>query len=186
MGNGLTISTKKKNNINKLEKYLPGSFSYIEQKIRNEATGTLFGKDFEWLCKYFLENAPAYKGLFKNVWLWNQYPDRWGVDKGIDLVAKTKDGKLWAIQAKAYNSESSIPKAELDSFLSDSNRPQFHYRLIIATTNDIGKNAMETINAQTIPVGIVSRSELLRTELMWPSEIGKKISKVKSISKRKF
>lgn len=184
MDNNLTLSIKKKKNIStRIDEALPGSFSYIEQKIRDEAIGTLFGKDFEWLCKYFLENAPLYKGVFKNVWLWNEYPDRWGVDKGIDLVAKTQDGKLWAIQAKAYNSESSIPKSELDSFLSESNRKQFDYRLIIATTNDIGKNAMETINAQIIPVGIVSRSELLRTEIIWPTKINERIPKVKPILK---
>ena len=121
----------KKNSISKLEKYLPGSFLYIEQKIRNEATGTSFGKDFEWLCKYYLENAPKYKGLFKHVWLWNEYPDRWSIDKGIDLVAKTKDNKLWAIQAKAYDPDIVINRPTIDSFLSESGRKIANLILII-------------------------------------------------------
>ena len=42
---------------------------------------------------------------------------------------------------------------------------------------------METINAQTIPVGIVSRSELLKADLLWTTEIGRKTPKVKPILK---
>jgi hypothetical protein len=29
--------------------------------------------------------------------------DRWGVDAGVDLVAEDHHGRLWAIQAKAYD-----------------------------------------------------------------------------------
>jgi hypothetical protein len=29
----------------------PGSFEYLEAKIRRDATGTRFGRDFEWICK---------------------------------------------------------------------------------------------------------------------------------------
>ena len=61
------------------------------------------GKGFERLCKWVLENDPEYAALLKRVWLWNDWPesgDRLGV--GIDLVAKTHAGDLWAIQAKHY------------------------------------------------------------------------------------
>ena len=47
-----------------------GTFEYIEAKIRRDAEGTTFGGDFEWLCKWFLENAPRYRGQFDKVWLW--------------------------------------------------------------------------------------------------------------------
>src|SRR3989442_9370915 len=60
-----------------------GTFEYIEQKIRDAAVGTEFGTDFEWLCRFFLLTAPKYKGLFRHVWLWNDWPGRWGIDKGI-------------------------------------------------------------------------------------------------------
>ena len=143
----------------------PGSFEYIEQKIRAGALGTEFGTDFEWLCRFFLLAAPKYKGLFQHVWLWNDWPGRWGIDKGIDLVAETIHGKLWAIQAKAVHADRTIPKSELDSFLSESNRPLFDYRLIIATTDDIGRNARETIAGQEKPVGLVLRGELLAAEV---------------------
>ena len=55
-----------------------GTFEYIEAKIRHDAEGTLFGGDFEWLCQWFLENAPRYRGQFDKVWLWKDWPERWG------------------------------------------------------------------------------------------------------------
>jgi predicted helicase len=104
-----------------------GTFEYIEAKIRREANGTSFGGDFEWLCRWFLENAPRYRGQFDKAWLWKDWPDRWGTDAGIDLVARTRTGELWAIQAKADHPDRAIPKREIDSFLSESNRSQFAY-----------------------------------------------------------
>jgi predicted helicase len=82
-----------------------GSFEFIEEKIRRSAKGTEFGKDFEWLCKWYLENAPQYRGKFRKVYLWNEWPDRWGADCGIDLIAETNDGDLWAIQSKAVSED---------------------------------------------------------------------------------
>ncbi len=120
----------------------PGSFGYIDRQIRACESSKAVGDAFESVCRFFLENAPKYRGQLRRVWLWNEWPGRWGADKGIDLVAKTRDGKLWAIQAKATSPARTILKRELDSFLSESNRPDFDYRLIIATTNDIGRNAM--------------------------------------------
>ena len=123
-----------------------GKFEYIEAKIRRDAEGPTFGGDFEWLCKWFLENAPRYRGQFEEVWLWKDWPDRWGADAGIDIVARTRSGELWAIQAKADHPDRAIPKREIDSFLSESNRPQFAYRLLMATTDDIGATARRTLH----------------------------------------
>jgi hypothetical protein len=50
---------------------VPGTFQYIAHKIRQSAVGTEFGAAFEWLCRFLLLNAPKYKGVFKQVWLWN-------------------------------------------------------------------------------------------------------------------
>jgi len=87
--------------------------------------------------------------------------------------------------SKAVSPDRSIPKNELDSFLSESNRELFSYRLIISTTNDIGRNARETIDAQEKPVGLLLRSELLNAELIWPTEIGKKPAKT-LLPRKKF
>ena len=149
-----------------------GTFEYIEAKIRRDAEGTTFGGDFEWLCRWFLENAPRYRGQFDKVWLWKDWPDRWGSDAGIDLVARTRMGELWAIQAKADHSDRAIPKREIDSFLSESNRSQFAYRLLMATTDDIGATARRTLHGQEKPVGLVLRGHFLTEEVQWPVQIG--------------
>src|SRR3989338_7409197 len=153
----------------------PGSFEYIDQQIRKGSVQKL-GNAFERLCKFYLENAPKYRGEFKHVWHWRDWPKRWGPDTGIDLVAETNEGAIWAIQAKGINPDRSIPKIELDSFLSESNRTEIKFRLIIATTDDIGTNARRTISGQQIPVGFVLRGDLLGEELQWPEHLGEKPS----------
>jgi predicted helicase len=54
------------------------------------------------------------------VWLWDDWPGRWGADAGIDLVAEDHEGHLWAIQAKAYDATTWITKHDVDTFLSES------------------------------------------------------------------
>ena len=84
--------------------YKPGTFEYIEAKIRADAKGTEFGLDFEKLCKHYLETSPLFKNNLKKVWLWKEWPDRWKQpEHGIDLVAITHDGDYWAIQAKCFD-----------------------------------------------------------------------------------
>ena len=149
-----------------------GAFEYIEAKIRRDAEGTTFGGDFEWLCQWFLENAPRYRGQFDKVWLWKDWPERWGTDAGIDIVARTRTGELWAIQAKADHPDRAIPKQEIDSFLSESNRSQFAYRLLMVTMDDIGATARRTLHGQEKPVGLVLRGHFLTEEVQWPVQIG--------------
>ena len=154
-----------------------GTFEYIEAKIRSEASGTEFGCDFEWLCKWYLKNAAIYRGQFRKVWRWSEWPGRWGRDCGIDLIAETHDGDLYAIQCKAVSQEHTVTKAEIDSFLSESNRREIDYRLLIATTDNIGANAMRTIENQAVLASVVLRGDLVSAELVWPTEIGGTTSK---------
>jgi len=147
-------------------------FEQIEALIRREAHGTSFGRDFEWLCKWYLEHAPLYRGRFRRVWRWDEWPDRWGRDCGIDLIAETTDGELWAVQCKAVAPEHAVTKAEIDSFLSESNRKQIAYRLLIATTDNIGTNALRTIENQARHASVVLRGDLVTAEVDWPSKIG--------------
>jgi predicted helicase len=77
------------------------------------------GRDFERVCKWLLENVPEYQQRLSRVWLWEDWPGRWGRDAGIDLVAEDHEGGLWAVQAKHYDTAYAIKKADLDSFLSE-------------------------------------------------------------------
>ena len=47
------------------------------------------GREFELICRWFLRNAPTYSSRLREVWLWDEWPDNWGLDAGIDLVAET-------------------------------------------------------------------------------------------------
>ena len=123
---------------------------------------------FERLCCWYLLTAPEYRLLVKQVWLWDDWPGRWGADAGIDLVAETVTGEAWAIQAKAYSPSYAIKKADVDSFLSESARPQFAFRLLIASTDLLGATARRTLADQEKPAGQRLRSQLEAAKVEWP------------------
>ncbi|MGA8832323.1 MAG: DEAD/DEAH box helicase family protein, partial [Desulfomonilaceae bacterium] len=126
------------------------------------------GKQFESICKWYLENDPCYKLQLKRVWLWKNWPQRRGPDIGIDLVAETNTGEFWAIQAKAYHAKYHIKKTDIHSFLSESSTQDFSYRLLIATTNLLGTNAERTLGDQEKPVGRILLHDLVTSDLDWP------------------
>jgi superfamily II DNA or RNA helicase len=137
------------------------------------------GRQFESVCKWFLENDPEYKRVIRRVWLWKNWPGRWGRDKGIDLVAETYNKELWAIQSKAYAVSHSVTKHDIDKFLSESSRKVFSYRLLIATAWDLGHNAKEVLEGQEKSVGTLFFSDLKKRKLNWPSSPQKLSSKQK-------
>ena len=131
------------------------------------------GAQFEKLCKWLLENHPMYKSTLKQVWLWDDWPERWGKDCGIDLVAQDTDGNNWAIQAKCYDPKYSVTKQDIDSFLSESTNTKIQRRLLIATTDGLGSNAVGVIKRQheTIPINQLMLSELLEAPIDWPKSL---------------
>ncbi len=133
----------------------------------SSSTSDQKGRSFERLCKWFLENDPYYSMQLKRVWLWNEWPGNWGRDKGIDLVAEAQNGSLWAIQAKAYDENYYITKEDVDTFLSESSRKIFSFRLLMATTNNIGSNAREVLCAQEKKAGLCLRDTLESSDLDW-------------------
>jgi superfamily II DNA or RNA helicase len=106
------------------------------------------GRQFEHFVKWFLKNDPEWATQVDEVWLWNDYPRRWGRDCGIDLVFKDKNEGTWAVQAKCYSSDYEITKSDVDKFLSESNRKEINHRLLIATTDRIGANARQVLDGQ--------------------------------------
>ena len=106
------------------------------------------GRQFEHFVKWFLRNDPEWATQVDEVWLWNDYPRRWGRDCGIDLVFKDKNEKTWAVQAKCYSANYEITKSDVDKFLSESNRKGINHRLLIVTTDRIGANARQVLDGQ--------------------------------------
>ena len=141
------------------------------------------GKAFERYCKWFLENDPCYTAQIKKVWLWDDWSDNWGRDKGIDLIAETYTGEFWAIQAKAYNETNYITKEDVDKFLSESSRKIITFRLLIATTNNIGPNAREVLSAQEKQVGRYLLDNLESSVLDWSLVLENPNKRVKNAPK---
>ena len=160
-----------------------GSFEYIEAQLHAIEQPLEKGLAFERLCVKYLKSAPRYRDLFKNIWHFRDWPGNWGIDKGVDLIAETHSGELWAIQAKAYGEDNSITKRDIDSFLSDSNRPEITHRLLIATTDNIGRNAKETLASQEKGVSTCLRGNLVQTEVIWPTSLTKAF---KALPKKTF
>jgi predicted helicase len=129
------------------------------------------GRRFEELTRWYLQHAPEYRHLIEYVYAWSEWPGRWGADAGIDLVAVLHTGELWAVQAKAYAPEHSVRKSDVDSFLSESNRRDFSFRLLVATTNRIGANAARTIHQQEKAVGLTLLSQLRHALVKWPEDL---------------
>jgi predicted helicase len=75
------------------------------------------GDQFEILCKWILQTDPIYTNKPKKVWMWDDWPGRWGPGAGIDLIAEDKEGKVWAVQVKCYDDDNSVSKKDIDSFL---------------------------------------------------------------------
>ncbi len=126
------------------------------------------GREFERICRWYLTSAPQYRRRFQHVWLWRDWPGMRAPDRGIDLVAEEHGGDLWAIQAKAYAPDYAIKKKDVDSFLAEAGRPDFSYRLLIATTDHLGPAAKSTLDEQREPVGYLLRSQLELAPVAWP------------------
>ncbi|MEI8362364.1 MAG: Helicase associated domain protein [Betaproteobacteria bacterium] len=130
------------------------------------------GKQFEHFVKWFLKADPEWATQVDQIWLWEEWPERWGADCGVDLVFRHKNGEHWAVQAKCYSPDYDITKHDVDKFLSESNRPLIQHRLLIATTDGIGGNAKQVCDGQDKPVIRFLLSDFERSLLEYPANLG--------------
>ncbi len=125
------------------------------------------GSHFERLSKWWLLQDPIWASKLKNVWLWDEWPERNNKDTGIDLVAESIDGELWAIQCKCYSPDSQLNKRDVDSFLSESSRKVFSLRLLITTTKELGPNLRKSLEHQEKQVLLVDWNALADSPVDW-------------------
>ena len=109
---------------------MSGQFSDFYSNL--DADPAKRGKQFEHFVLWFLKADPEWATQVDQVWLWDEWPQHWGVDCGIDLVFRHKNGEHWAVQAKCYSPDYDITKHDVDKFLSESNRPSIQHRLLIS------------------------------------------------------
>lgn len=134
------------------------------------------GALFERLVAQVLRQDPQYASRLEQVWLWEEWPDRWSSDAGIDLVAREfGTGAYWAIQCKFHDPDHAIQKADVDSFFTQSGKSfetaegecQFAHRLIVSTTDRWSKKAEEALDKQTIPVARLFFQDLADSPIDW-------------------
>jgi len=138
------------------------------------------GRLFERFVKQFLKKHNYWGKVFKEVWLWEEYPDRGNrQDTGIDLVAEDTEGSKWAIQAKFYL-DSKISHEEVSKFIAAATPDEFKYRLFVYI-GELTNNAEETLRKNNVyRIDIEDEIELIDWEkFSWdkPEEIPFKAKK---------
>ena len=147
-----------------------GALNYIR-----ENTDTEFGKGryFERLIRSYLLEDPFYKKRFSEVYLWSEWgqlrPEFDGKDMGIDLVAQERDGGYCAIQCKCYAEDKRISKADLDSFISESNREPYTARMFVDTGKSWSANLLKAIDGLQPPCQRISAADLASRPVQWPN-----------------
>lgn len=141
------------------------SFDELIHSIQKDGND---GKVFEKFIKIFLKNDAYWKTQVADVWMWEEYPDKWSKDIGTDLVFRDKDGYNWAVQVKCYDEKYYISKEDLDSFLSHSSNKRIQKKLIIASTNNLGPNARNVIEEHDKPVTLFLRDSFINSQYPFP------------------
>ena len=166
------------------------TFKDILARFRNESvTEHDKGAKFEKLIKRWFLTEPEYANVLDKVWLWEEFPGKesmGGVDLGIDLVAKTDEGKFWAIQCKCYKDDAVISKKMVDSFIANANRQfvddemhtnRFDKLFWVSTTSHWGKNAQESIKHQAIQFVPIYTNRLQESSVNWKDLVEGKLGK---------
>ena len=143
---------------------------YASMDPDKNVRGDQFEKNF---VPWFLKTDPKWKSLVDpdKIWLWDDYPKRWGRDCGIDLVFQDKNGKHWAVQSKCFHPDNSIPKNEINKFFAESNDKRIHGRVLIATTDRISDNAKQMIERQEKQVVCFLLDNFRKSEVEFPASL---------------
>lgn len=127
------------------------------------------GDRFERLMLHAFQTDRTFRAQFTDVWRWMEWPGRSGADIGIDLVARTGDGKLVAIQCKCYDPDATLTKGHIDSFLALSGQKQWARRIVVATTDHWAPNALKAFEGHEVPIERIGIDELDAMTVDWPS-----------------
>ena len=146
-----------------------GALNYIRRIAPTESHK---GRLFERLMQRYLRVDPIYKDLFTEVWLWKEWTalrtDFDGVDIGIDLVARDRDGGYYAIQCKCYGENTRITKPQIDSFISASASDVFTKLMLIHTAGGLNANVRRTIDPLGDKFHVIGYGHLASRPINWP------------------
>ena len=146
------------------------TFDQFISSLREEFGEQEAGKKFEVFCKWFLENDPEWSKLVDEVWLWDEYPEKWQrEDLGCDLVFRDKDDLIWAVQSKCFSEHRPTKKDDMNSFLADSGRKIVNRRLWLQTTDKIEAKALKTCKGQDKPVTFYNLRNFRDAQIDYPA-----------------
>ncbi len=162
----------------------PGLDSILAQFREDARNNRDLGDRFERLMQQFFRVDPLYAGLFSEIWMWNEWPLKGQVgDVGIDLVAQHRaTGEYFAIQCKFYLPEHILSKGDIDSFFTALGKPLFSKGIIVSTTDNWGKNALDALN-QTKTVARLGIHDLEQSPIDWSKFDTKKPGQLKRTKK---
>jgi predicted helicase len=147
------------------------------------------GNYFENLAKLSSLTEPKFADLYSHVWLWEDWRAGWieaghgdpGADTGIDLVAKTQGtDEYHAIQAKFYDSDSTLYKKQVDSFFTASGKKPFAQRLLILSTDKISPHVDAAMQEQHIPCQKITLADLELSAIDWAATFKKEAVQLKA------
>ena len=150
----------------------------ILDRWRQDDAGALFsmtrsmGSAFEQLCRAYLTHDPTRAQYLEDVQPFGEWAKARGIaqsDTGIDLVAKLRNEPGYAaIQCKFRKTQGTIARAEIDSFLAASGRPEFRRRILIDTTGRRWSSVLkDTLRHQQIPVQRIGLHDLKKSPIDW-------------------
>ena len=147
---------------------------YTALNYIRENANTQYGKGrlFERLIQKYFTEDPHYKNLFSEVWLWAEWaetqPQFDRVDRGIDLVAKERDGGYCAIQCKCYAENTRIGENDFATFNLYSDREPFTSRIFVDTSGGWTANLRKTVEGLKTPCQRISAADLASRPVKWP------------------
>lgn len=142
----------------------------VLDRIRESSENTKeVGDRFERLMLAFFRTDRTYRSLYPNAWLWSDWPGNEGkVDTGIDIVVENADGSGYtAIQCKCYAPSNTVNKSDIDSFFTASGKAPFTNRIIVSTTPNWSKHALDALEGQEKPIQRIGVEDLDESSVDW-------------------
>lgn len=170
------------------------AFDALIKEIRNSSnTARDYGTKFETLTKDWITKDNAYKDLFLKVQTFKE----WAIenpkfasnakDTGIDLVGtNADDGLFTAIQCKMYELGHKVSKADIDSFVSASDKEHFTKRFIVATNQNWSDNVLNDLKDKRVPVTVITHSDLASSNVDWSAYAKGQVANVKTRKLRSY
>ncbi|HKF09697.1 MAG TPA: DEAD/DEAH box helicase family protein [Xanthobacteraceae bacterium] len=119
------------------------------------------GAVFERLTQLYLQTAPIYRTELQNVWLLREVPPdvrkRINLpfrDEGADLIARTRHGEYWAIQAKFRGHNEPLNRQRLGTFLSLSFNTCNNIALAVVAHTSIKPISKRHLMRNTVEIGL--------------------------------